>query len=244
MKAILVAGLSHAFDGHRVLDDLNVEIPAGQVCYVLGSSGGGKTTFLKCLSGLITATEGKVQVDSVDVRKSPVEARQRMGMVFQSAALFDYLTVEENVLFGLRRHSKLDRKAARSWAAECLDRVGLEARVGQLLPSELSGGMRKRAGIARAIALKPTVMLYDEPTTGLDPITTFTIDQLIRDLVATTGMTSVVVSHDVTSMLRTADRVLFLHRGKIVFDGKPQEFMQSSVESIQELVQKSTATEL
>jgi phospholipid/cholesterol/gamma-HCH transport system ATP-binding protein len=244
MSAITVTGLSHSFDSHRVLDDLNVEIPAGQVCYVLGSSGGGKTTFLKCLSGLITATEGQVQVDAVDVRKSPVEARQRMGMVFQSAALFDYLTVEENVLFGLRRRSDLDRSAAKKWAAECLDRVGLEGRVGQLLPSELSGGMRKRAGIARAIALKPTVMLYDEPTTGLDPITTFTIDQLIRDLVTTTGMTSVVVSHDVTSMVRTADRVLFLHRGKIVFDGIPKEFMGSSVESIQELVQKSTATEL
>jgi len=244
VSAISVKGLNHSFDSHRVLQGLDIEIPAGQICYVLGSSGGGKTTFLKCISGLITASEGTVTVDGVDVRKSANEARQRMGMVFQSAALFDYLTVEENVLFGLRRHSKLGRKAARAWAAECLARVGLEARVGGLLPSELSGGMKKRAGIARAIALKPTVMLYDEPTTGLDPITTFTIDQLVRDLVSTTGMTSVVVSHDLNSMLRTADRVLFLHQGSIVFDGAPGDFMKSAVQSIQELVQKSTATEL
>ena len=244
MSAVSVKELSHAFDGHPVLNGLNVEIPPGEICYVLGSSGGGKTTFLKCLSGLITATAGTVVVDGVDMRSSPVEARQRMGMVFQSAALFDYLTVEENVLFGLKRHAQLGRKAAVDWATECLERVGLESRVGKLLPSELSGGMKKRAGIARAIALKPTVMLYDEPTTGLDPITTYTIDTLIRDLVRTSMMTSVVVSHDVNSMLRTADRVLFLHRGQIVLDGVPGEFMKSSVESIQELVQKSTATEL
>jgi len=244
MNAVSVSGLSHAFGDNLVLNRINVTVPSGQICYVLGSSGGGKTTFLKCLSGLITPREGTIEIAGVDVRKEPEAARKQMGMVFQSAALFDYLTIEENVLFGLERHTEMSKTESKKWCSECLKRVGLDDRAAKLLPAELSGGMKKRAGIARAIALKPMVMLYDEPTTGLDPITTYTIDALIRDVSRDSGMTSIVVSHDINSTLRTADRVLFLSAGSIIFDDVPSEFLKSSQGAIEELVTKATATEL
>jgi phospholipid/cholesterol/gamma-HCH transport system ATP-binding protein len=244
MNAVSVTGLSHTFGNHPVLKDINVTVPNGQICYVLGSSGGGKTTFLKCLSGLITPTKGAIEIASINVRSQPEAARKQMGMVFQSAALFDYLTIEENVLFGLERHTEMSKSEYRKWCVECLKKVGLDDRAAKLLPAELSGGMKKRAGIARAIALKPKVMLYDEPTTGLDPITTYTIDALIRDVSRDSGMTSIVVSHDINSTLRTADRVLFLSAGSIIFDDVPTEFLKSSQDAIEELVTKATATEL
>lgn len=244
MNAVSVTGLSHTFGNHPVLKDINVTVPDGQTCYVLGSSGGGKTTFLKCLSGLITPTKGAIEIAGINVRSQPEAARKQMGMVFQSAALFDYLTIEENVLFGLERHTEMSKSESRKWCVECLKKVGLDDRAAKLLPAELSGGMKKRAGIARAIALKPKVMLYDEPTTGLDPITTYTIDALIRDVSRDSGMTSIVVSHDINSTLRTADRVLFLSAGSIIFDDVPTEFLKSSQAAIEELVTKATATEL
>jgi phospholipid/cholesterol/gamma-HCH transport system ATP-binding protein len=244
MNAVSVTGLSHTFGNHPVLKDINVTVPDGQICYVLGSSGGGKTTFLKCLSGLIIPTKGAIEIAGINVRSQPEAARKQMGMVFQSAALFDYLTIEENVLFGLERHTEMSKSESQKWCVECLKKVGLDDRAAKLLPAELSGGMKKRAGIARAIALKPKVMLYDEPTTGLDPITTYTIDALIRNVSRDSGMTSIVVSHDINSTLRTADRVLFLSAGSIIFDDVPTEFLKSSQAAIEELVTKATATEL
>jgi phospholipid/cholesterol/gamma-HCH transport system ATP-binding protein len=190
---------------------------------------------------LLCPTSGEILVDGVDVQKEAEEARRHMGMVFQSAALFDYMNVEDNVLFGIRRQLRLKPKEQKKVAEESLERVGL-VEDKQKMPSELSGGMRKRVGIARAIALNPKVMLYDEPTTGLDPITAYTIDRLIVDLRKDLSVTTIVVSHDVNSVFRVADRVAFLHDGELIFTGTPGDFSKSREESIQDLITKSLAT--
>jgi phospholipid/cholesterol/gamma-HCH transport system ATP-binding protein len=237
---VQVTGMTHRFGTQTVLQRINLDIPKGEILAIMGSSGGGKTTLLRCISGLITPTEGEVLVDGVNVLQDPEEARRRMGMVFQTAALFDYMSVRENVLFGVRRQLKLSKKEEVSVVEQALERVGLEGNAAKM-PSELSGGMRKRVGIARAIALRPHVMLYDEPTTGLDPVTTYTIDQLVVELCRELQMTSLVVSHDVNSVFRTSNRVAFLHKGEIVFLGTPEGFRQSPHPAIQEILFKATA---
>jgi phospholipid/cholesterol/gamma-HCH transport system ATP-binding protein len=233
--------LNKSFDHRAVLKDIDLEIEHGEVVAIMGSSGGGKTTLLRCVSGLLKPTSGEILVDGINVDKDPEEARRHMGMVFQSAALFDYMNVHENVLFGIRRQLRLKPSEQKEAAQQALERVGLQDDQ-EKMPAELSGGMRKRVGIARAIALKPKVMLYDEPTTGLDPITAYTIDQLIAELRRDLKVTTLVVSHDVSSVFRVADRVAFLHAGQLIFTGTPAEFSNSKEESIQELVTKSQAT--
>lgn len=237
---VRVSQLTHAFGDNVVLDGIDFEVQEGEILAIMGTSGGGKTTLLKCISGLLTPTSGDVTVDGVDVRSEPEKARRRMGMVFQSAALFDYLDVSGNVLFGPRRWGGVTRKDEEALVRDTLATVGLEG-VEQLMPSELSGGMRKRVGIARALALKPKVMLYDEPTTGLDPITTYTIDALIAEVRRLHGITTLVVSHDVSSVFRTADRIAFLEGGKLTFMGTAADFSASDSPAIRELVDKSRA---
>ena len=238
---VTIRGLDMSFGDRKVLHDINLEVQAGEIIAIMGSSGGGKTTLLRCISGLIEPTKGEVLVDNVNVTKEPEEARRHMGMVFQSAALFDYMNVEDNVLFGIRRQLKLMVPEQISLVHDSLDRVGL---IGEekKMPAELSGGMRKRVGIARALALNPRVLLYDEPTTGLDPITAYTIDALIVSLRKELKVTSVVVSHDVSSVYRVADRIAFLHEGQLIFVGSPEEFAKTKEASIQELVRKAEAT--
>jgi phospholipid/cholesterol/gamma-HCH transport system ATP-binding protein len=240
---VSITGLTHAFEGRTVLDGIDLQVEKGEILAVMGSSGGGKTTLLRCISGLIRPNKGQISVDGIDVAREPDAARRQMGMVFQSAALFDFLNVEENVLFGVRRWTKLGAKEREALVAEMLDLVELEG-TGKLMPDELSGGMRKRVGIARALALRPCLMLYDEPTTGLDPITTYTIDHLIVNLRKTLGITSIVVSHDVSSVMRVADRVAFLEDGRLTFVGSAAEFRSTKSEAIAELIMKSEATEL
>lgn len=240
---IEVKNLCHSFGDNQVLKDISLFVGDGEIMAVMGSSGGGKTTLLRCISGLITPTSGSVEVDKVNVQADPEEARKKMGMVFQSAALFDYLTVSQNILFGVRRHHKLSAKEETHLLTDTLSRVNLQGNE-DLFPSELSGGMKKRVGMARAIALSPKVLLYDEPTTGLDPITTYQIDELISSLRETLGATSILVSHDLISVHRTADRVAFLHQGEIVFCGEPEEFVKSDHPAIKELVEKSQARSL
>ncbi|AIE88031.1 ABC transporter ATP-binding protein [Fimbriimonas ginsengisoli] len=240
---VSIENVTKRFDARAVLEDISLKIAPGEMVAIMGSSGGGKTTLLRCISGLIIPTKGQVIVDGIDVNAEPEEARRRMGMVFQSAALFDFMTVEANVLFGIKRQLKLSKTEQMKVAAEALARVGLEGNEHKM-PAELSGGMRKRVGIARALALSPKVMLYDEPTTGLDPITTYTIDALMLQLRKEFGMTSLIVSHDVSSVFRTADRVAFLHGGRLVFVGTPAEFAEADDENIQELVQKSRAEKM
>jgi len=238
-----VSGLVKRYGDRTVLDGIELSVGEGEIVSLMGSSGGGKTTLLKCVSGLTEPTSGSVVVDGIDVQRDPEGARRKMGMAFQSSALFDYMTVAENVAFGIRRHLHLGRAEESALVDECLDRVGLERAAGKLMPSELSGGMRKRAGIARAIALRPKAMLYDEPTTGLDPITTYTIDALIVQLRDDLKIASLVVSHDVTSVFRISDRIAFLHGGKLAFEGTSEEFGRSRIQEIRELVEKSQATE-
>jgi len=238
---VRLRSLYKSFDNTPVLRDINLDVAAGEIVAIMGSSGGGKTTLLRCISGLLKVTSGEILVDDIDVEKSPEEARRRMGMVFQSAALFDYMNVHDNVLFGIRRQLKLSPKQQLETAKAALERVGLSGD-DLKMPAELSGGMRKRVGIARAIALQPKVMLYDEPTTGLDPITAYTIDQLIAELRVDLNVTTIVVSHDVSSVFRVADRVAFLHEGELIFVGTTAEFSKSKEASIQELVSKSQAT--
>lgn len=238
-----ITNLSKSFQSREVLRNINLEVGEGEIVAIMGSSGGGKTTLLRCSSGLVRPTSGKVEVDGIDVDADPEQARRRMGMVFQQAALFDYLTVSDNVLFGARRWFRLSKTEEGQVLEETLYRVGLEGTEG-LYPAELSGGMRKRVGIARALALRPKLMLYDEPTTGLDPITAYTIDSLIVELRRELKVTSVVVSHDVSSVYRVADRVAFLESGQLTFVGSPDEFVKSPQESIRELVYKSEAREL
>lgn len=240
---IEIENLTQKFGDRTVLDSISLTLEKGQSLAIMGSSGGGKTTLLRCLAGLLEPTLGNVRVDGVDVRKQPEKARDRMGMVFQSAALFDFMNVYDNVIFGINRRLKLSRKAVHKRAEESLAKVNLAGNETKM-PSELSGGMRKRVGIARAIALEPSLLLYDEPTTGLDPITTFAIDQLISDLQRDLAVTTVLVSHDLNSVIRVASRVAFLHQGAIVFDGPPADFLRAPHPAIQELVRKAQATDL
>jgi len=237
---VKVQGVSHSFGPKAVLKDIDLEVGPGEILAIMGSSGGGKTTLLKCISGLLKPQSGHIEVAGIDAVSHPELARRKMGMVFQSAALFDYLSVADNVLFGVKRWSKLNHADQQALMEELLETVGL-AGTEKLMPNELSGGMRKRVGIARALALRPEVMLYDEPTTGLDPVTVYTIDQLIVNVRERYKVTSIVVSHDVSSVFRTADRIAFLDKGELIFVGGVEDFQASREKAILELVQKSEA---
>lgn len=242
-RMIEVQQLSHRFGQKLVLNNITLTVAPGEVFAIMGSSGGGKTTLLRCIAGLIRASDGSVVVDQVSMMENPDEGRHRMGMVFQSAALFDFLTVRDNVLFGPRRWFNLTKQEQEELLKTSLERVGLTGSE-NLMPAELSGGMRKRVGIARALALKPKVILYDEPTTGLDPVTTYSIDHLIVSLQKSLQVTSLVVSHDLASVARVANRVGFLHQGSLVFVGTPDQFLNADHPAIRELVDKSRANEL
>lgn len=237
---VAVQNLTVRFGTQTVLNKIGLEVAEGEIVAVMGSSGGGKTTLLKCISGLLKPSEGTVTVAGLDVVKQPEEARQQMGLVFQYAALFDFLSVADNILFGVRRRRKLIKGEAEQVVSDALNRVGL-GEIGKQFPAELSGGMRKRVGIARALALEPKVILYDEPTTGLDPITAYTIDAEIAELRRELGVTSLVVTHDVTAVFRLADRVAFLENGELAFIGPPKEFETNENEAIKELLFKAQA---
>lgn len=232
--------VSHWFDDHKVLDDVCLEVSAGKILAIMGSSGGGKTTLLRCISGLLTPTEGDILVDGISIRKDPEAVRKELGLVFQSAALFDYMSVGDNVGFGVSRQRPRRKEPVAEIVGEVLERVGLSGSE-KLMPSELSGGMKKRVGLARALAMEPKVLLYDEPTSGLDPVTAYSIDQLIVETRNELQMTSVVVTHDLSSVFRVADKIAFLEKGSIAFFGTPSEFRKTRRQSIDELVEKARA---
>jgi phospholipid/cholesterol/gamma-HCH transport system ATP-binding protein len=238
-----VKDISHRFDVNWVLKDINFSVQPGEIAVIMGSSGGGKTTLLKCIAALLTPTKGEILVDGVSVVKEPELARSKMGLVFQYAALFDSLNVEDNILFGLRRRGGVSSSEEKEVLDRLLEQVGLSD-VESKLPNELSGGMRKRVGLARALAMEPQVLLYDEPTSGLDPVTAYSIDQLIVDTRDRIGLTSIVVSHDVSSIFRVADRIIFLHQGEILFNGSPDEFRDKQDGPIGELIRKANAETL
>ena len=226
-------GVSKAFGKKVVLDDVDLTVYRGEVLVILGGSGTGKSVSLRQMNGLDHPDKGRVLVDGVDITDLAEEelgpVRRKVGMLFQMGALFDSMTVYENVSFALHEHTKMPEPEVEARVEEVLGFVNLGRDVMKLLPSSLSGGMKKRVSLARTVALKPDVLLYDEPTTGLDPVTSMTINRLIKDLNKRLGTTSVVVTHDITSALFVADRIAFLKNARFVFTGTPAEAKTSSV---------------
>ncbi len=224
--SIRMVGLRKSFGTKVVLDGLSLEVPDGGVTTIIGGSGSGKSTALKLVIGLIRPDAGEVWVDGtrVDTLEGDAlyELRRQVGFVFQFAALFDSMTIGDNVAMGLRRAGELDERAIRERVRESLQLVDLEGTEDRL-PSELSGGMKKRAGVARAVAQRPRYLLYDEPTTGLDPITVTVIDRLILRMRDELGVTSLVITHDMDSAYRVSDRIAMLHDGRVRWQGTPDE---------------------
>ncbi len=228
--SVSVRDLVYTVGGRSVLQGVDLEVRPGEIVAIMGVSGGGKTSLLKCMAGLIRPTSGSIRIGEVETTRLSEaelnEQRRRMGMVFQYAALFDSLTVFENVVFGLRYRGRYTEAELRAVARERLAAVGMEG-TEDLYPAELSGGMRKRVGLARALATDPEVVFYDEPTSGLDPIVARLIDDLIVGVRDRLGITSVIVSHDVVNALRIADRVALLHDGRIAEEGTPERIRAS-----------------
>ncbi|MSP67352.1 MAG: ATP-binding cassette domain-containing protein [Alphaproteobacteria bacterium] len=220
---IELADLHVAFGANRVLQGLDLTIAAGESVVIIGGSGSGKSVLLKCILGLLEPSRGRIRIDGEDVTRLSGAERQtvmrKFGMLFQGAALFDSLPVWENVAFGLIQGDKMARPNARRIALEKLAQVGLGADVAELGPAELSGGMKKRVGLARAIARQPEIIFFDEPTTGLDPIMGDVIDRLIVKCRTELGATTLSITHDMASARRIADRIAMLYQGRIVWDG-------------------------
>ena len=214
--------LCYSIGQKAILDRVDLTIQPGEIFAVMGRSGTGKTTLLRLIMGLVRPTHGRIRVNGADLtqlREPDLdELRKGMGMVFQGAALFDSMSVGENVGFALVEHRRLPASRLAARVSELLAMVDMDGSE-DLMPAQLSGGMRKRVGVARALALEPCIMLYDEPTAGLDPISAAASDELIRRLRDTVGVTSVIVSHDVQSLRRVSDRAALLHRGRFIAVG-------------------------
>jgi phospholipid/cholesterol/gamma-HCH transport system ATP-binding protein len=228
---IEVRDLKKSFDGHRVLDGVSFSIAKGQAVAIIGVSGGGKSVLLKHLIGLVTPDSGEIHINGQNIagmnERQLLHVRRSFGMLFQGAALFDSLTVEENVGFLLEREGKTAPAEISRRVSEVLELVGL-AGTQKKMPADLSGGMRKRVGLARAVVYRPEIVLYDEPTTGLDPIASDSIDQLISRVVDTFSVTSIAVTHDMRSVRRISRRILLLHNGRIYADQTPEEIFNST----------------
>ena len=218
---IELRGVTKAFGQKEVLRGIDLSVETGQSMVIIGGSGTGKSVLLKCILGLVQPDAGTILLDGEDVARAERDAfLAKFGMLFQGAALFDSLTVWQNVAFRLLRGSlKRPKAEAREIAVEKLRRVGLSPDVADLYPAELSGGMQKRVGLARAIAADPQVIFFDEPTTGLDPIMAGVINELIREIVTEMGATAMTITHDMSSVRAIADRVAMLHAGKIRWEG-------------------------
>ena len=227
---IKLVDIHKSFGKQKVLDGLSLTIEAGKTTVIIGRSGGGKSVLLKHIIGLLKPDRGHVLIEETDIiglsEKDLNEVRKKFGMLFQEAALFDSMTVGENVAFPLREQTKLKDEEIRRIVADRLRAVGLSGVEGKM-PSELSGGMRKRVGLARAIALHPQIVLFDEPTTGLDPIMTEAINQLIIDTQKNFNLTCVVISHDIQSIFRIGHKIAMLYEGRIIEYGTPEEIRTS-----------------
>lgn len=228
--AIEISNLCKAFDGNAVLRSVDLTVRAGESLTIIGGSGTGKSVLLRLVIGLMKPDDGSIRLEGIDIvplrEAALLRVRRRIGMVFQGSALFDSLSVGENVAFALREHTTLGDAEVAARVREALDLVGLGAIEG-MDPADLSGGMRKRVAVARAIALPPSILLYDEPTTGLDPTNVEKITDLILDLKTKMGVTSVVVTHDMPSALKVSDRVAMLQKGRIAAVGTTEEIQRS-----------------
>ena len=239
MALIEVVNLSKAFGPKVVLSDVNLQVEEGESLVVLGGSGTGKTVLLRNIMGLLTPDKGHVCVDGKVIhdldREGLFEVRKQIGMCFQMAALFDSMTVFENVAFSLRRHTTLTQGEITARVEECLSMVGMKG-TDKLKPAELSGGMKRRVGFARAIALKPRILLFDEPTTGLDPVMTDVIGRVILDLKHELGVTTITITHDLKSAFEIADRIALLFRGECLAVQRPADFKANPHPVIQQFL--------
>lgn len=237
--AVELRNVHYAIGGAEVLTDISFSVGRGEVFGVMGMSGCGKSTLLKLIMGLLSPDHGEVYIQGQNIAGLPEHelnrVRRKVGMCFQYAALFDSMTVAENVAFGLRRHTNLRRNEIEEAVADCLDRVGLTGSE-DACPAELSGGMKKRVGIARAIAVEPEIMLYDEPSSGLDPVVASVIDGLILHLADDLGVTSIVVSHHVRNLFAVADRVMMLFDHRVEHVGTPQEIEEDGTDIVRQFV--------
>jgi phospholipid/cholesterol/gamma-HCH transport system ATP-binding protein len=239
---IVVQHVTKRFDDFVALDDVSLSVQRGHIAVIIGGSGAGKTTLLRLLIGLDKPTTGSIIVDGIDI--APLNetqlnrVRQKFGMVFQYAALLDSLSVLDNVAFPLREHTKLKEKEIRDKVLEKLAVLGLNG-VERRFPSQLSGGMRKRVALARALMLEPEIIVYDEPTSGLDPLTSRLVDELIEQTRDRFGVTSVVISHDMTSALKIADYLFLLAKGKVVGEGTPEELVSGKSDLANRFIESS-----
>ena len=243
-----VSNLTVRFDGQTVLSDINFEVPYGQTLAIIGESGCGKTVLLKTLIGLVRPSEGQVFFDGQELsqldEKELTKQRIRMGFVFQNAALFDSMTVGQNIAFPLREHTNSGLERIRDQVYNVLREVGLPIDVLRKKPAELSGGMRKRVGIARALILQPELVFYDEPTTGLDPIVSDVINELMMQMRHRYEVTSVIVTHDMRTAKKVADRVVMLYpygrikdeESQVLFDGPPSQLERTSDKRVAQFV--------
>ncbi len=237
---IRLRGIDKAFGAKQVLRGLDLDVGAGESVVIIGGSGIGKSVTIKCILGLLTPDAGRVEIDGVNVLEMSFGERERLnrqvGMLFQAAALFDSLPVWENVAFGLLAENRINRRQARDVAVEKLSLVGLGSEVLDLSPAELSGGMQKRVGLARAIAADPEIIFFDEPTTGLDPIMADVINNLIVGVNRKIGATALTITHDMQSAKKIGDRIAMLFDGKIIWAGPPDVIEQSGNEYVDQFI--------
>ncbi|MGB7295021.1 MAG: ABC transporter ATP-binding protein [Candidatus Aminicenantales bacterium] len=236
---IRIVNLEKSFGKNAVLCGVNLTVEKGETMVVIGQSGSGKSVLLKHLIGLLKPDAGEIYIDGVEITRLREDDLQRtirkFGMLFQGAALFDSMTVAGNVRFGLDRYTRSSEAQIRTAVAESLAVVGLR-NVENLMPHELSGGMKKRVGLARAIAYRPEIMLYDEPSTGIDPIRADAINELINKLKREMKVTSVAITHDIVSSYKIADKIAMLYRGRIIEVGTPEEIQKSANPVIQQFI--------
>ena len=236
---ITLKDINMSFRGKQILQNINLEIPQGQTMVIIGPSGSGKSTILRLIIGLLRPTAGEIWVKGQEISTLSEDAlnkiRMGMGMVFQYSALFDSMSVGENVAFGLREHTDLSESEITKIVSRNLRMVGLGERE-HVMPNELSGGMKKRVSLARAIAMKPEIMLYDEPTAGLDPIMSGIIDRLTMNTKRMLGVTSVVVTHQMSSAFTIADRIAMIHGGQIIEVGTVEEIKHSNNALVQQFI--------
>jgi phospholipid/cholesterol/gamma-HCH transport system ATP-binding protein len=239
---ILVENLEKRFGDTVVLTDVDLRVEKSEVAVIIGGSGAGKTTLLRVLIGLERPTSGKVVVAGIDIaalsERELNRARRKFGMVFQYSALLDSMNVFDNVAFPLREHTKLKSKEIRDKVLDKLKVLGLEG-THERFPSQLSGGMRKRVGLARALMLEPEVLMYDEPTSGLDPITARMVDDMVLETRERFGVTSIVISHDMAGALQIADRIFVLSKGRMAASGTPRELSEGNNEVVREFLSSS-----
>jgi len=242
--AVRLDHVSKAFGERKVLDDVSFEVPEGRAFIILGRSGTGKSVTLRHIIGLVRPDSGSVFVNGKEISSAHgvelATARKQIGFLFQNSALFDSISVGENVAFPLRRHTRLPDREIRERAQEKLRSVGLEREFDRM-PADLSGGMKKRAGLARALALDPSILLIDEPSAGLDPITSGEIDDLLAGLKGTGGTTLIVVTHNIPSARHIGDELLMLHQGRIVARGTPEEFERNDNEMVRAFMHSKNA---